>query len=110
VQPSVAGCNLSNIEIKNIKAKFVDKCSSRECWELKGIATLVNHCTTSVGVHVKLMAYDNEGIPIDTTEFWPASIRNIPSGSYTFKLPQFIDYDPDIKRFEIKAIEVKKWK
>jgi hypothetical protein len=77
---------------------------------MKGVAVLTNRCREPVGVQVKITGYDKSGSPVATSELWPASIRNIPTGDYPFSLDQYLDYDPSIKKFDLKVIEVKQWR
>lgn len=108
--PVWAACNLTDIRIKSMKAKFVDKCTRSPCIYMKGVAVLTNHCAEPVGVQIKITAYDGAGSPVATRDLWPASIRNIPPGDYTFSLDQWLDYDPEVKKFELTPIEVKQWR
>lgn len=107
--PAVAGCNLTDISIKSFKAKFVDECRRSPCIYMKGVAVLTNRCAEPVGVQIKITAYDKIGAPVATRELWPASVRNIPPGDYTFSIDQWLDYDPEIKQFDLVPISVKRW-
>ena len=77
---------------------------------MKGVAVLTNNCAEAVGVQIKITGYDGSGLPVATRNLWPASVRNIPPGDYTFSLDQWLDYDPEIKKFELKPIEVNQWR
>jgi hypothetical protein len=93
-----AECNVSDIAIKSMKAGFVDECTRTPCIYMKGVAVLTSNCAESVGVQVKITGYDGSGAPLATRELWPASIRNISPGDYTFSLDQWLDYDPELKK------------
>jgi hypothetical protein len=103
-------CALSEISIKSVKVKFVDECRRSPCPHIKGVAVLINQCSESVGVQIKITAFDKAGAPIATRDLWPASTRNIPPGDYTFSLDQWLDYDPEMKKFELTPIRVKQWR
>ena len=105
-----AACNVSDIAIKSMQAKFVDSCRLTPCFFMEGVAVLTNHCPEPVGVQIKITAYDEPGSPLATREFWPASVRNIPPGDYTFTLDQALDYDPRIKTFELQPVDVRHWR
>lgn len=102
---------LNDISVTRVDAKFVDKCNDflRPCWFLGGTGTLNNSCAFPVGVQLKLTGYDENNIPVDIKEFWPASIRNIPIGEYNFKMPKSFDYSVDITRFSIEVVDIKVW-
>lgn len=105
-----ADCSLSAIKIKSIRAGFVDRCSRQYCWQMNGVAVLTNGCNDAVGVQVKLVALDKAGAPVASSDFWPASVRNIPPGDYTFSLDHTMQYDKAIKSFTLEAISVKRWR
>lgn len=107
--PAVAGCNVADIGIKSFKAKFVNECRRSPCFYMKGVAVLTNRCAEPVGVQIKITAYDKGGAPVATRDLWPASVKNISPGDYTFSIDQWLDYDPEIKRFDLVPINVKRW-
>jgi len=104
-----ATCSVSDIKITSMKAQFASKCSSPECTYLHGVAVLENSCAEAIGVKVQMTGYDQSGSPVYTNELWPASIRNIPPGSYTFSLDQYLPYEPSITHFDLKPIDVNRW-
>jgi hypothetical protein len=105
-----ATCSVSDIKITSMKAQFASKCSSPGCIYLHGVASLENSCAEPIGVKVQITAYDKSGSPVATDERWPASIRNIPPGSYTFSLDQYLQYEPSITHFDLKPIAIEKWR
>lgn len=104
-----AGCTTSDISIKSMKARFVDECRASSCPYMKGVAVLTNGCQEPIGVQLKITAYDKAGAPAATKDMWPASVKNIPPGDYTFSLDTWLDYDPEIKTFEITPVAVNRW-
>lgn len=108
--PAWAVCTLSDISIKSVKAKFVDECKTRQCISMKGVAVLTNRCSEPIGVQVKITGYDKAGAPVATRELWPASVRNIPPGDFTFSLDQWLDYDSEMKKFDVVPVAVKQWR
>lgn len=105
-----ASCSIADITIKSFQAGFQNVCAARQCMFMKGIAVLNNACATPVGVQVKITGYNKAGEPIQTRELWPASVRNIPPGNYTFSLDSYLEYDPKMKKFNIEPIDIKDWK
>lgn len=105
----VQGCSVSDISIKSTKAKWVNSCHTKQCFFLKGVAVLNNACTIPTGAQIKMTGYDKDGHPVATRGLWPASIKNIAPGDYTFSLDGWLDYDRDIVSFELEPIEVKSW-
>ncbi|WP_243787459.1 hypothetical protein [Pseudomonas amygdali] len=101
-----ASCSVSDIKITSVKAKFVNTCGSTDCTHMTGVATLENSCVEATGVQIKITAYDKTDSPVSTNELWPASVRNIPPGSYTFSLDQYLDYDPSITSFGLGSVPV----
>lgn len=106
----LADCSVADIKITSLKAKFLNTCGSADCTHMIGVATLVNSFSEPTGAQIQITAYDKQSSPVSTSEHWPASIRNIPPGSYTFSLNQWLEYDPTITSFGLKVIDVNKWK
>lgn len=106
---SNAACSLSDIKVTSIKTKFVSKCSDEDCTVLQGAAMLQNSCAEPVGVQLQIIGFDQDGAAVSVEEFWPASVRNIPQGSYSFSLDQHLKYDPSIVKIELKAVNVEHW-
>ena len=108
--PALAACTVADIEIKSMRAKFVDRCRTRSCAHMQGIAVLRNNCATAVGVQVKITGYDAKNQPVATRELWPASVRNIPPGDFEFSLDTWLDPDPTMRSFALTVVEVKRWR
>lgn len=104
------GCSVADIEIKSVRAKWANECRTSPCMYMRGIAVLKNNCREAVGVEVKVTGLDSAGEPVQTTEGWPASVRNIPPGEFEFSLDQWLQYDGDIKTFSVRPVRVKRWK
>jgi hypothetical protein len=109
IYPAWAACALSDITIKSMKVKFVDACRRTPCISMKGVAVLTNRCAEPVGVQLKVTGYDKTGAPVATRDLWPASVSNIPPGDYTFSLDTWLDYDPEMKKFDLVPIQVRQW-
>jgi len=77
---------------------------------MKGVGVLANQCSEPIGVQLKITGYDKAGAPVATRELWPASVRNIPPGDYTFSLDQWLAHDPEIKTFDVVPVAIRKWR
>jgi hypothetical protein len=109
-QASAAQCSVADIQIKSSKARFVDGCTRSRCPAMKGVAVLHNGCGEAVGVQVQMTGYDRAGAPLATRELWPASIRNIPPGDYTFSLDSWLEWQEGMASTDMKVIAVKRWR
>ncbi len=105
-----AACSVADIKIKSMKWGFANSCRASDCSIMKGVAVLTNSCAEPVGVQLKIIGFDSADNPVATRDFWPASVRNIPPGDYTFSLDQHLDYDPSITSISIEPINVKPWR
>lgn len=74
-----------------------------------GVGTLINKCDEPIGIQLNMTALDKHGEPVSTKDMWPASIRNIPPGKFTFSLDYWLDYQPGIKSFTLEAVSIKRW-
>jgi hypothetical protein len=98
-------CSVSDIKIKSMKARYEASCSSCKP-RLLGVAVLTNNCSSAIGVQLKLTGFDKAEEPVATTDFWPASIDDIPPGDYTFSLDSMLRYEPGIVTFSMTPIKV----
>lgn len=105
-----AACQVSDITIKSIKTRIEDPCSRSACPHLAGVGVLVNRCGEAVGVQVQVTGLDAKGEPVSTNELWPASVRNIPPGEYTFSLNHYLKPDRRIKTIQVRPIDVRRWR
>jgi hypothetical protein len=103
-------CSLGDITVTSVKAGFVDACSNTPCYSLKGVATLTNRCKDAIGVQLQITALDKKGAPVATSEFWPASTRNIAPGSFTFSLDHALDYSPGVASFRLTPVAIERWR
>lgn len=109
-QASYAQCKVSDIEIKTFRAGFVNNCTRTPCYSLKGVAVITNKCDKPTGVQLQMTGYDKDNVPVTTRSSWPASIRNIEPGEYTFSLDTWLDYDASIVSFTLVPVRVRQWR
>ncbi len=108
-QLACAACSVADIQIKSMRAKFIDPCRTRSCASMEGVAVLRNNCAHAIGVQVKIFGYDSKKQVLATRELWPASVRNIPPGDYEFSLDTWLPYDPAMKTFALSVVDVRRW-
>lgn len=102
-------CPLSSIAVTGIRVQWADPCRGGACTHMKGAGTLVNSCPIAIGVQLKVVGYDGNGIPVASKAAWPASVKNIPPGDYVFSLDHWLDYDPAIERFGVSVESTRVW-
>lgn len=71
-------------------------------------ATLTNHGSIACGAQLKLTSFDKSGAVLATTDFWPASVRNISPGvaeHFTYHLEQ----GPEAATYEVRVIDARPW-
>jgi hypothetical protein len=111
--PAVApapSCGPAQIEIVSTDGGFVDECTRTPCPSFKGVGVLRNNCPIPVGVQLKITALDAAGKPLATREMWPASVRNISPGEYTFSMDTWLDPDPKAESFRVEVVDTKEWR
>ena len=108
--PAFGACSASDIAVKSMKARFVNECSRSKCIVMRGVAVLTNRCTEPFGVEMKITGFDKAGAPMATRELWPASVRNIAPGDYTFSLDMWLEYQPGMVSFELSPVRVQQWR
>lgn len=101
-----AECKIADVSVRITKAQWVNPCTTRACFSLKGAAVLKHACPEPVGIQVRIVGMDKAGEPIAARELWPFSTREIPPGTHTFSLENWLDYDPDVATFELQAVHV----
>ncbi len=70
--------------------------------------TAVNNGALACGVQVKVSSYDAAGVVLDTSDIWPASVRNIaPGASENFSYQ--LRGDVLATRFDVVPISAKTW-
>ena len=72
------------------------------------VGELRNNGQIAAGAQIEVIARDINGILVDCAEFWPASIRNIPSGGTT-GIEYFFESNSRIKTIEAKVVSVTVW-
>ncbi|MGD2140064.1 MAG: hypothetical protein PVH25_06705 [Burkholderiales bacterium] len=102
-----AACNLSDLDVKITQSKWHNRCSKRDCAELRGRAVVTSHCDEAVAVRVRLSALDANGEPVGKLERWPYALRNVTEGEHEFSLNKWFKHDPDIRSFNIEVIEIR---
>ncbi len=103
----LAECNLADVEVSITEAVWHNRCSKKNCAELKGTAMLVSRCNAPVGVLVRLSGHDAEGAVIAKREFWPYAISNVSAGEHAFSISKWLKYDAAIREFRIDAVDVR---
>lgn len=106
VSPVWARCALFDISITSVKLKFVDACSDSPCIQSRGVAVLNNRCAAPVSVKVKITGYDKKGLPTSTYDFWVNGGNKIAPGNYPFSLDYKLSFDPDMKRYDLIAVDI----
>lgn len=102
-------CSVSQIEIVSTDGSFVDECTTRSCATFKGVGVLKNKCPIPIGVQIQITGTDSGGKPISSRELWPASVRNIPPGDYTFSMDGYIEPDPRVDSFTVQVVDIREW-
>jgi hypothetical protein len=109
--PAVARkCQVSDFAIEGFAPKIVDDCKQSSCAVLNLTGKLKNNCAAAAGAQIKITAEDGKGSVVDTTDGWPASIRNIgPGTTYAFDMGSLMTYRKGMKKFSIEVIDVRTW-
>ncbi len=94
-------CAISDITIDKTNVKV-------DMDMLRIVGRVINNCSDSTGVQLKIVLYDTEGNIQKVQDMWPASINNIPPHSnFPFEfLTKQID---GFEKMEMRVIDVKKW-
>ena len=103
----LAECNLADVEVSITEAVWHNRCSKKNCAELKGTAMLVSRCNEPVGVLIRLSGRDADGAVIAQRELWPYAISNVSAGEHSFSISKWLKYDAAIREFRIDALAVK---
>lgn len=86
-------CSAKDFAVSGIKFR-------REYDSLAFTGTVTNGGSIACGVQLKVSTYDDQGAVVETSDFWPASIRNIASGAKeTFSY--HVRYDKAAKKYEV---------
>ncbi|HWQ37303.1 MAG TPA: hypothetical protein VNM24_01640 [Burkholderiales bacterium] len=106
---ALAECRVSDFEIRITKAQWVDECRRRSCPIMKGAAVLTNKCAVAASPQVRIVGLNKAGDPIAVHEAWPFGASNIAPGAHPFSLDQWLDYDPEIARFQAEVVRITTW-
>lgn len=80
----------------------------REYGRTRVIGELKNNSSVATGVQIQAIARDKQGRIIDSEEWWPASISNIPSGAI-WPINKTISDKENIETVEVSVIDVNVW-
>ena len=105
--PAYAGCEVADVDVRISQSVWHNRCSKKNCAELKGEAMVTSRCEELIGIQVRLTALDANGAALVQLERWPWDISRIAGGTHTFSINHWIEYDPRIRDFRIEAIGVK---
>jgi hypothetical protein len=98
-----AECTIADLDVKIVKSVWHNRCSKRDCAELKGSAVLTSRCDEPVAVEVRLTGIDADGAPLVTLERWPYAISHATAGEHEFSLNKWFKHDPAIRGFVIEV-------
>ncbi len=102
-----ADCDLDDVDVEIEKSSWYNRCSKRNCAELKGTAMLTSRCEEPIAVRVRLVGLDATGATIVDLERSPYAISNVSAGKHPFSLDKWVKYDSDIKSFRIEVKQVR---
>jgi hypothetical protein len=100
--PSRAACNPASFVVGEVRMR-------REYEFLILSSTVSNKGQIACGVQLKASIFDASGAVLDTRDFWPASIRNIPPGAdeaFQYNLRDM----KGMKTYELRPIQAKQWR
>ena len=99
--PSTQKCASGDFTVTGLKFR-------REYDSLAFTGTVTNSGNLHCGVQLKVSTYDSKGAVVDTSDFWPASIRNIAPGAKE-NFSYFIRYDKSSKTYDVVPIDARQW-
>ncbi len=102
-----AVCDLADLSVKITQSSWHNRCSKKNCAELRGDALLTSRCDEPLAVRVRLTAIDADGEPVKKLERWPYAISNVTTGDYEFSLDKWFKHDPEIRGFTIEVVEIR---
>lgn len=106
--PAHAQCTVDDVTASITRARWVNTCTTRECWHMRGTAVLEQRCAEAAVITVRLTGYDTRGTPIVTNEIVPFGVRAVRPGTHPFTLDDLLDHDPDAQAFGIEVVDVRK--
>lgn len=95
--------SISNIEIVDFRFETREYDNTLDI-----IGELKNNNKIGVGVELQAIVCDDNGSIVNSTTFWPASIKNIPAGT-SWPIKFHIDGKGRGKNGALKVIDVKVW-
>jgi hypothetical protein len=98
----MSNCSPKDFTISGLKFR-------KEYKNLTFTGTVTNSGAYACGVQLKVSTYDGQGAVVDTSDFWPASIRNISPGAKE-NFSYFVRYDKAVKTYDVSTIDAKEWK
>lgn len=99
--PSAPRCTASDFSVTALKFR-------KDYDSLRFTGTVTNNGALPCGVQLKVSTYDASGAVVETTDFWPASIRNISPGAAE-NFSYFVRFDSNAKRYDVAPIDAKAW-
>lgn len=72
------------------------------------VGDLTNNCSEPTGVELRVTLYGADNAVLDTNNFWPASMSNIPPKS-RYPVKTMLTYQDGIKRFDVRVESVRRW-
>lgn len=105
---AAAECKIADVSVRITKAQWVNPCTTRACYSLKGAAVLKHACPEPVGIQVRMIGMDKTGSPIAVREMWPFSTRAIAPGTHAFPLDSWLDYNEDVTTFDLHVVQVER--
>ena len=102
-----AQCDATNVDVKITKSVWHNRCSKKDCSELRGTAVLTSRCEEPIAVEVRLTGVDANGTPVETLERWPYAISHVTKGEHAFSLNKWLKHDPAIRGFVIEVVKVR---
>ena len=101
-QVASQACSAKDFEVSGLKFR-------REYENLSFTGTVTSRSSNACGVQLKVSTYDAQGAVVDTSNFWPASIRNIAPGAKE-NFSYFVRYDKTAKTYDVLPIDAREWK
>jgi hypothetical protein len=80
----------------------------RESGRTRVVGELRNDGAVAMGVQLQAIARDKGGRIVDSAEWWPASVSNIPAGS-SWPIGYTVSHKPDIETVIVRVIRVQIW-
>jgi hypothetical protein len=102
-----AECNVADIDAKITKSFWHNRCSKKDCSELRGTALLTSRCEEAVAVEVRLSGVDANGATVVALERWPYAISHVTAGEHEFSINKWLEHDPAIRGFVIEVVKIR---